>query len=48
MTAMAQMGPAGRAALGEAARERMISGFSLASATERYAALYESLQLKMD
>jgi glycosyltransferase involved in cell wall biosynthesis len=43
MLDMAGLGPAGRAALGRAARSRVAAGFSLASAVQRYEALYSDL-----
>ncbi|MBU4378610.1 MAG: glycosyltransferase, partial [Proteobacteria bacterium] len=43
MLDMAGLGPTGRAALGQAARSRVMAGFSLASASQRYEALYSSL-----
>jgi glycosyltransferase involved in cell wall biosynthesis len=42
MIAMADLGSSGRAALGTAARERIVAEFSLESAVGRYAAFYQS------
>lgn len=43
MTAMVDLGPAGRAALGARARERIAADFDIGAVAQRYAALYDAL-----